>query len=237
MSRYSLNYAQVAEMVGRQPSRVIHLNAAGFVILIDVIWELSFRNNWNNDGVALTDNEWDIVANWLSEVSTALLTDYECEDYPPWEAGDVTYAIVRDEKSDGTNGGGCAAGAWQQRDINVELYDPDSIVGIAANQFTPVEGDYRIAVKAPQNQAGSGRLRLWNVTGAALVEEGQNAACPVGNAANQTHATLDLLFSADGSDAYRIDHWTNLANAGDGFGRNVNNGSDEVYTSIVLEQR
>ena len=44
-----------------------------------------------------------------------------------------SYAIICDEKSDGTSGGGFTKDDWRDRDLNTELIDPDNIVNLASS--------------------------------------------------------------------------------------------------------
>lgn len=146
-------------------------------------------------------------------------------------------AILRDEKTSGTHGGTSVAATWNARDINTELYDPDSIVTIASNQFTPIAGDYEILVFAPFRGGAAaqanGRIRLYNVTGAAAVEEGMSV---VAATATFTVAVLQCKFTANGTNAYRIDTYTSVGNAGTGLGAATSDGSAEVYTMVHLRK-
>lgn len=143
------------------------------------------------------------------------------------------YAILRDEKTSGTNGGTSATTTWNNRNLNTETYDPFGIVSIASNQFTPIAGDYILFAWAATGATATNltRLRLYNVTGAASVEEGLNTA---GVGSNRHISTLMTKFTANGTDAYRIDHYTSVGLATSGLGIAVSDGSAEVYLEIVL---
>jgi len=146
----------------------------------------------------------------------------------------TAYALLRDEKATTTDAGSASATTWNNRDLNTEVYDNKNIVTISSNQFTPIAGEYRLIATAPGHEVGAHRLRLYNVTGAASVDEGQN--CRNGGAsATATLATLRTFFTANGTDAYRIDHYTAVANATDGLGKSVDDGSNEVYLEIELK--
>jgi hypothetical protein len=90
-----------------------------------------------------------------------------------------SYAVIVDQKSTTTDGGTFTAGAWQTRDLNTEIADPDGIVTITANQFILGAGTYFIRWSAP---AAAGidyntfiyrhQSRLYDVTGTAEVEPG-----------------------------------------------------------------
>lgn len=150
-------------------------------------------------------------------------------------AGTSKHAILRDEKSTGTDGGSSSAATWNARDLNTEVSDDDSIVSIASDEFTPISGDYIILINAVSHRVNSNRIRLFNVTGAVSVEEGI-ASRNLGPSSIITSATLICKFTANGTDAYRIDHYTGAARATDGLGFAVNDGSAEVYMTILLER-
>lgn len=150
--------------------------------------------------------------------------------------GGNPFAILADEKAAGTAGGSAGAATWNARDLNTERSDIGNIVTIASNQFTPIAGTYRIHASAPLHQTGAGRLRLYNVTGAASVTEGQNAYIGASDDGAMA-ATLDDEFTANGTDAYRIDHYSASAQATNGLGILLNvGGAVETYLVIYLEK-
>jgi hypothetical protein len=144
-------------------------------------------------------------------------------------------AILRDEKANATAGGASSATTWNNRDLNTEVYDPDSIVSISSNQFTPIAGDYELTVVASTYKSDKSRLRLYNVTGAASVEEGISLITAAADAVSST-ATLFVSFTANGTDAYRIDHYTSAAQATNGLGFASSAGVNEVYLEMVLRK-
>lgn len=152
-----------------------------------------------------------------------------------WEADDVI-AILRDEKTSGTAGGTSSATTWNARALNTEDSDPYSIVTISSDQFTPITGDYELFAAACAGinaNVTNHRLRLYNVTGAASVKEGGNSSSP---ADARTIATVFATFTANGTDAYRIDHYTSTGIATSGLGRAVSDGSPECYLQIELRR-
>lgn len=144
----------------------------------------------------------------------------------------ASVAIFGDEKTTGTGGGTPSATTWNQRNLNTEYSDTDSIVTIASNQFTPVSGTYEIFVTAPGVSLGGHRLRLYNVTGTTVVQEG---ASSYSAGTSSSTATLSCIFTANGTDAYRIDHYTVLGTS-NGLGNAVSDGSPEIYTVAVLRK-
>lgn len=144
-------------------------------------------------------------------------------------------AVLWDAKTTGTAGGSSSAATWNARDLNTEHYDPDGIVSISSNQFTPIAGDYVLLCTAPWAAAAAtattGRLRLFNVTGGASVQEGQGQVADI-NA--RAISNMICKFTANGTDAYRIDNYTSQARATTGLGNAVSDGSAEIYTVVYL---
>lgn len=150
-------------------------------------------------------------------------------------ANRTSIAILTDEKATTTDGGATSAATWNARDLNTEVYDNKNIVTIASDQFTPIAGEYKISVKAISYRVDKNRLRLYNVTGASSVKEGLNSDNRSATNVTSGRAFLEHVFSANGTDAYRIDHYTETARVTNGLGEAVNDGSNEIYMVIELE--
>ena len=146
----------------------------------------------------------------------------------------TSLAILRDEKTSGTHGGSSTSATWNARDLNTEDYDPDAIVSIASNEFTPIAGDYIIEVTAQTYISQAGALRLYNVTGSSVVGYGINDRSGSSDAtANMSR--MVLKFTANGTDAYRIDQYTETGTATFGLGVRKNiSGVPETYMKIIL---
>lgn len=156
-------------------------------------------------------------------------------DNLPGGGASISFAILRDEKATTVAGGGCSAATWNARDLNTEVSDTDSIVSIASDEFTPISGDYLIHIAAATHDSGGHRMRLYNVTGASSVKEGLNAKATPASSFS-TMAYLTHAFTANGTDAYRIDHYTASATPANGMGDPISDGSNEVYMEILLEK-
>ena len=70
------------------------------------------------------------------------------------------YVLVQDQKSSGTEGGGCTAGTWKTRDLNTEVADTASIASLASNQITLSAGTYRVRANAPGFHVDRHKARL-----------------------------------------------------------------------------
>lgn len=146
-------------------------------------------------------------------------------------------AILWDAKAANTAGGTSSSTTWNNRDLNTEHYDPDGIVSISSNKFTPVAGDYELWCYSPYvggtAALSRGRNRLFNVTGGTAVQQGMTNFAALGNGGI---APLSCKFTANGTDEYRIDTYTSVGRATDGLGFAVNDGSSEIYTVVVLRK-
>jgi hypothetical protein len=150
-------------------------------------------------------------------------------------AGTSALAILTYEVASNTAGGTNTAATWNALSLNTEQSDPEAIVSVASNQFTPIAGTYRFRGRY---QLGGGvdgaRYRLYNVTAAAVVEIGDSVYAD----ALTSPATVELNceFTANGTDAYRGDAYTITSVTTNGLGRPVNSGDAEVYHMIELEK-
>lgn len=141
-----------------------------------------------------------------------------------------SYACIRDEKAQGTNGGTFTSGAWRTRDLNTEQSDEDGIVSIAANQFTLAAGTYRILAHVPAYIVNSHQARLQNITDATTEILGSaEYASDDGN----VDSLIVGSFTITAAKVFEIQHRCQTTNAADGFGRNVNV-TTEIYTIVEL---
>ena len=156
---------------------------------------------------------------------------------PSWGAGGLfsSYAFIVDQKTQNTAGGGFTKDAWQTRDLNTEITDPDGIVSITSNEFTLAAGSYLIKWSAPAHMVEENQTRLYDVTGAAAVQVGSSAYTYV------NHPTYTYEGPSSGvarvtpssSNAYRIEHYCLLTRATDGFG--IQSNIDvEIYTRVEI---
>ena len=119
------------------------------------------------------------------------------------------------------------------------LSDPDAIVSITSNEFTLGAGTYLIRARAPAYRVTRHVIRLYDVTGAAEVEEGENSYTHSADLVATT-SELECVVTPGSSNTYRIEHRCETTSAsGFGFGVSINGTftvSKEVYTSVYIEQ-
>jgi len=144
----------------------------------------------------------------------------------------VSVAMLYDSKATTTDGGSATATTWHTRTLNQEI-DADSIVTLDTNQFTPVSGTYLIMAAAPCYRINENRLRLYNQTQTSTTYLALNAA-NYSASALVGYASLYTTFTANGTDAYTIDHYAVQAKATNGLGLASDDGAAEVFTMVLL---
>lgn len=143
-------------------------------------------------------------------------------------------ATLSDQKANGTDGGTATGGGRQKRVLNTKA-DPDSIVTLSANNFTPIAGTYLIIARAPAQDVGRHRIYLYNETAAADVADcaGSNGYTAGGGWA-QTDSAIVGFFTANGTDAFSIQHYLENNISAIGLGNSVDDGNPEIYTTVRL---
>lgn len=153
------------------------------------------------------------------------------KQYVDASAGGGTYALIRDDKTSGVDGGTFNSGAWRTRDLNTEI-DPGGIVSLSSNQFTLGAGTYRIYARAPAYKVNQHRIQIYNVTDASALIVGPNARNGQGDV-TQTDAVVSYVFSIAGTKAFEIQHQCSFSRSSDGFGT-ANTFATEVYTTVEI---
>jgi hypothetical protein len=154
---------------------------------------------------------------------------------PTWAApsgGGATYAIFRDEKTSGTDGGTFTSGAFRTRDLNATQYNGIGSASLASNQISLPAGTYLIEAAAPSNRTDQHQLRLQNITDSSTTVLGQNVWCYGVNLVSNM-ARVSGVFTIAGTKTFELQHRAATTRAGDGFGLAAGFGT-EVYASITI---
>lgn len=144
----------------------------------------------------------------------------------------ISVAVICDQRTQGTSGGGFTAGSDVVRVLDTEISDPDSIVSISSNQFTLGAGTYWIRWAAPAYDVNRHQSLLYDVTGAADVARGSSRYNETNNAIND-YATGSAVISPASSNAYEIRHRCQTTEGNDGLGIAANFGA-EIYTIVEI---
>ena len=145
----------------------------------------------------------------------------------------TSYAIICDQKAQNTSGGTFTSGAWQKRDLNTEIADPDGIVSINTDsQFTLQAGSYLIKATCPVYAVDRHQAKLVNATDSTDVAFGtsqysRNAYTVEGRSIIVCRVTI-----ASAKD-FEIRHKCETTMATYGFGIETNYGV-EKYTVVEI---
>jgi hypothetical protein len=151
------------------------------------------------------------------------------------------FAILVDQKAQNVGGGTMAGGAWTTHNLQTELADANNIVVVSTNQFTPISGLYRLWSSAIHFASAASsivvRNRLRNVTTGTTVHTSMTF---MGASSSQAsvNVLMSTLFSANGTDAFAIQYYSNASGTTSGaVGQPLNeSGAPEIYTTVLLEK-
>lgn len=170
---------------------------------------------------------------------THLVADSSAEPGMRWAA--FSQAVLEHQETSGTGGGGSTATTWTTLGITTEVSDPDNIVTISSNKFTPIAGLFIVfAQQAFRNTAGTAaivRLRLRNVTTGTVLDTSINHMISTSSVIIGASPSLFYMINANGSDEYDVQYYItqSTSSAGSGLGQNISEASAvERYLKIVL---
>ena len=147
-----------------------------------------------------------------------------------------SYAIIGDQKANNTHGGTFTSGAWQKRNLNAELADPDGIVSISNDQFTLAAGSYLVKAAAPARRVGYHQVRLQNITDSTTVEYGtsENSYGTGNTNFYTTKSLLSARFTITGSKTFEIQHRCQTTTTSFGLGAANDFGNTQLYTLVEI---
>jgi hypothetical protein len=163
----------------------------------------------------------------------------------PSGGSSASYAELTHSETSGTNGGGSTGAAWTTATLNTEASDPNSIVSLSSNQFTPVSGTYEIWVESVfTSTTTSGAawyltMRVRNVTASTTAIQGARLRLRDASATTLSVGVLYHLagtFTANGTDAYALQYYVNSAVATTGLGAAQGIGEAEIYRRVFLKK-
>ena len=140
----------------------------------------------------------------------------------------ASYAVICDQKAQGTGGGTFTLGAWRTRDLNTEIADADGIVSISNNQFTLQAGTYLVKASAPARKVTTNQTALYNVTDSSYTQYGTVEVAHISYIGG-SRSFISARFTISGAKAFEIRHFSSHTQATSGFGTNF--GSSDASTA------
>lgn len=210
--------------------------AAGFKRWLHCAGACTFTNNANLDvqgGANYTAAAGDMVLVVAITTSTFQLTIFKADGTPVVApaASAVPYLHMRDQKTNGTDGGTFTLGAWQTRTLNTTRTNNISGASLSSNQITLAAGTYQIRARAPSVDGTRHKAKLYNITDSADVILGSNAQSTGGSV--QTDSFVVGEFTIAGSKVFELQHQIETTANTYGFGRACNFGT-EVYAEVEI---
>ena len=152
--------------------------------------------------------------------------------------GFVQEAVIKDQKSDGTDGGTNTINTWVTRDLN-SLEDDFGFVTLSSNEFTLPPGTYDVWWAAPASGVNNHQSRLYDVTASAIEEYGMSSYTGRGGNLGDDIDTVSIgqkIFTITDDNTYRIEHNTAFQHTDEGYGRAGGFGVGEVYTIVKVRR-
>lgn len=122
---------------------------------------------------------------------------------------------VQDQQVSGTAGGTFTSGAWQKRTLNTLVTNELGVTLVSSEVVGLKAGIYEVDASAPANNCDRHQLRLYDVTGAAVLVLGQNMAAVNG----ETSGFVRGRFTLAATSTLRLEHRCQTTRATDGFGQ------------------
>lgn len=140
-------------------------------------------------------------------------------------------ALYQHQQASGVAGGTFTLGAWRTIPLTIEVFDPNNIGTLAANQVTLIAGTYRFTAWTNAYQVSNAQGRLFNVTTASVIAYGRSS---VFTGASTDLLTVEGRFTIAGATVVQLEAQSSATQVTDGFGSPVTFGGTEVYAGITF---
>lgn len=129
----------------------------------------------------------------------------------------LNVAVFRNQLARGVGAGASSAGTWHARTFTHVVNGGYTFYTSSAPEFTPEAGRYALFALLPAYDCGLHKARLLNVTQSSVVAYGINANAPTA-ANSMTSAALLTVFTANGTDEFRLEHYIQNTVSSNGLG-------------------
>ena len=115
------------------------------------------------------------------------------------------------------------------------MFDPNSIVALAANQFTLQAGTYYVIGRAPGLFVDKMRTRLRNITAGSTAGLGSDSFANSGAGGSGNDSWVHARVTIAGATVYELQHYTqNAPGFGVDLGTPTTTGDVEVYSEVWI---
>lgn len=196
------------------------------------VWNLSAINAQLTKLSGITATQATDLAAVSAFIGTVLNDANEATARATLGALNLQFLHVRDEKASGTTGGSSIAGN-QIRTLNTVVTNTITGASLATNEVTLPAGTYRIFASAPAFISVRHRLRLVNVTDAAVSLLGTAAYNGAADVV-QTDSTITGRVVIAATKIFNLTHFISAAQAANGLGVETSDTFAEVYASMMI---
>jgi hypothetical protein len=154
---------------------------------------------------------------------------------PPGPGGGLfaSFAVVRDQRSSGTHGGGYSANNWTKRVLNTIVSDPDGIVSLSNNELVLAAGSYLIEWSCPMVDTGKQQSRLRNTTENTDLDYGSSQFFGTQlNTTSRSGSTTAVTLT--GAQHLELQSRGDVSRADFGLGYGGGQGAYEVYSQVLI---
>jgi hypothetical protein len=145
-------------------------------------------------------------------------------------------AVLQEQQTSGTGGGGFTSGAWRDRVLTTTVSDPGSIVtDLTAGEFTLEAGTYKFEAFAVGYVVEAHQARIQNTADATTVALGSSAYALAASAVPSVSLVYGITTIA-AQKTFKVQHICETTRATDGMGRAGTLGVNEVYSGIIITQ-
>lgn len=163
-------------------------------------------------------------------IKTAMNTVLGALDAAIGTIGEFDTALVMKRTTNG-DGGSTSNATWNARQITADFQDDGNIISQASGTtFTPIAGRYLMMNWSGILDSDKNRMRLYNVTQNSVV--GYGGSSDAGDLYGMIPMFLE--FTANGTDVYRVDHYTETAKATTGMGQQDGQSPPDIHMQALI---
>jgi hypothetical protein len=177
---------------------------------------------------------WTTPRTWeLNELVTEAHLNAQIRDNLDWMHSAITdFVHVRDERTNGTNGGTFSSGAWRQRVLNTTVTNANNVATLSSNTLTLPAGVWRCWINAPAYLVSGHQARLYKTSTSEVILLGTSEDNTTATGIS-TRSFVQGQFVLSEASILVVEHRCITSRSNDGFGRPSYLGT-EIYTDAMF---
>lgn len=175
----------------------------------------------------------DIITTFAETLTVSQVNTFDdlCLNYE-YSIFDDSFALLKDVKAVGTNGGSSVAGVWTRRELNT-LDGNQTFCTLNDNEFRLIgRGLFQVRAQAPASHVRNHKIRLYDVGLERVVATGTSAYT---ENKTVTYSTIDtVIVKGNAPMSLELQHITDSTVTNTGFGIASAFDTDETYSIISI---